>query len=597
MRKSIFVFYSIFLFQFCFVFSQQEVVKLTTNGYGQNENEAVTDALKMAVENSFGVYISTETQIINDELIKDEITSLGKGSILSYNITDQKKLGESNYIVTVDSEVSIVNLKTFAASKGVEVDFEGALFASNLKLQELNEQNEIKLVQSFIKELSREFRKSVEFTIKYDEPVYVKEKNWEGYKIQAQIDTELNKNSKNIEEMLDYFSKSITMDIGEVENYIKLGKPVYPVYLTLSQEKANCLFLRTSDAFEYLAFNIIILPNFHYSNFLFDDGQKKLTKHHIIEHPYSLSGRYLENASINSFPVWKAFEKSFVIDSLKNKLFMDVYDIPKKYLPFLIGEDRNIRPFDSKNLGAGTVELGFKSSRRESKNRRPWAYRSVYDTFNSSKIWINIDQSNLWGVGRKNGGDDKVYVNMYQNYTSYGYDSVKALMPLDWLPTYEKVWEAFKTRSFLLDYGKDISKLAKEKYGKDFGKRVEKLRESFWNYARLNNPARKAYSIYPLMSIVFDLYYTKDELSKIKKFSVKQSDLPFPLIKKIESIPLERKYGQPSSELKYSFDLNREERLNVVNYMELLLGPDDVYGRVRSSLKKVKEKFKQMETN
>ena len=153
-------------------FGQQEVVKLTTNGYGQNENEAVTDALKMAVENSFGVYISTETQIINDELIKDEITSLGKGSILSYNITDQKKLGESNYIVTVDSEVSIVNLKTFAASKGVEVDFEGALFASNLKLQELNEQNEIKLVQSFIKELSREFRKSVEFTIKYDEPKF-----------------------------------------------------------------------------------------------------------------------------------------------------------------------------------------------------------------------------------------------------------------------------------------------------------------------------------------------------------------------------------------------------------------------------------------
>ena len=217
-------------------FGQQEVVKLTTNGYGQNENEAVTDALKMAVENSFGVYISTETQIINDELIKDEITSLGKGSILSYNITDQKKLGESNYIVTVDSEVSIVNLKTFAASKGVEVDFEGALFASNLKLQELNEQNEIKLVQSFIKELSREFRKSVEFTIKYDEPLFENETH---YSIATQVDVEVNENSKNIEEMLDYFSKSITMDIGEVENYIKLGKPVYPVYLSQTKKRKD----------------------------------------------------------------------------------------------------------------------------------------------------------------------------------------------------------------------------------------------------------------------------------------------------------------------------------------------------------------------
>ena len=65
------------------VYSQNpDEIQLQTNGYGANENEAIMDALRMAVENAYGVFINTSTTIINDQLIEDEIKSLGKGNII-----------------------------------------------------------------------------------------------------------------------------------------------------------------------------------------------------------------------------------------------------------------------------------------------------------------------------------------------------------------------------------------------------------------------------------------------------------------------------------------------------------------------------------
>ena len=574
MRKSIFVFYSIFLFQFCFVFSQQEVVKLTTNGYGQNENEAVTDALKMAVENSFGVYISTETQIINDELIKDEITSLGKGSILSYNITDQKKLGESNYIVTVDSEVSIVNLKTFAASKGVEVDFEGALFASNLKLQELNEQNEIKLVQSFIKELSREFRKSVEFTIKYDEPKFKSidemydgwERNsGERYVIKMQVDAEVNENSKNIEEMLDYFSKSITMDIGEVENYIKLEKPVYPIYLALSEDRAHSkknrnhtyFFLRTQEAYLYFMYNLFTMPGFYYSNFLLEDGLSEIYVYDVV---YEGRGE----TSAKKLPVFwmgsdgSGFENNATKDALKS-FINDVFKVPPGYFD-KIKED--YLPYDIYN-----AMLKY----RPSLNRRGTAFihnfcsyslggrssREVESDFASFPLYTNY------------------FINEWQGVKNWRYGEyyVRTTNGLAKRPRSNIFWNN--------NYG-IIPRLAKEKYGKDFGKKLRDLESSFITTWLYRPTIKYSYNEEQhLFSTVFDLYYTRDELSRVKKFSVKQNDLPFPLLK---SFKYSRRAGG-----EYFFDLNKEESMNLIEFYKKVFLPKDY--SIESRLKKIREEL------
>jgi len=574
MRKSIFIFYSFFLFQFCFVFSQQEVVKLTTNGYGQNENEAVTDALKMAVENSFGVYISTETQIINDELIKDEITSLGKGSILSYNITDQKKLGESNYIVTVDSEVSIVNLKTFAASKGVEVDFEGALFASNLKLQELNEQNEIKLVQSFIKELSREFRKSVEFTIKYDEPKFKSiDKMYDGwernsgerYVIKMQVDAEVNENSKNITEMLDYFSKSITMDIGEVENYIKLEKPVYPIYLALSEDREHSkknrrhtyFFLRTQEAYLYFMYNLFTMPSFYYSNFLLEDGLSDI-------YVYDVNGRRPDIIKAQDLPVWigsdgSGFENDATKDALKS-FIKDVFKVPDGYT------DEIIRNYES------YLRLEFRPSLSRKNTSFTFNFGSYRfqkynaDNFDSSKFYMKLNSERY--------GSLFPWIN-FNSFFDNKQRSISGFKERVQRGCCSRHWEENQNLNL-------ISKLAKEKYGKDFGKKVGGLEASF-NTTWLYNPTIKlSYNDdQPLFSAAFDLYYTRDELSRVKKFSVKQNDLPFPLLK---SFKYSRRAGG-----EYSFDLNKEERLSIVEFYKKVFLPND--SSVESRLKKIREEL------
>ena len=52
--------------------STEDQVIIETLGYGKNQNEAVLDALRNALESSYGVFINSNTTIINDEIIRDE---------------------------------------------------------------------------------------------------------------------------------------------------------------------------------------------------------------------------------------------------------------------------------------------------------------------------------------------------------------------------------------------------------------------------------------------------------------------------------------------------------------------------------------------
>ena len=60
-------------------FAQVDEVTLTTIGTGRNEDEATLRALRSALEQSFGTFVSENTTIINDELVRDEIASTSKG--------------------------------------------------------------------------------------------------------------------------------------------------------------------------------------------------------------------------------------------------------------------------------------------------------------------------------------------------------------------------------------------------------------------------------------------------------------------------------------------------------------------------------------
>lgn len=117
-------------------------VKLVVSGESATKSDATTAALRSAIEQAYGVFVSANTEILNDELVKDEIVTVSSGNVKSY-----KELGcvmtddSTGYIVSLEAVVSVKQLTKYAESKGASCEFAGAVFGQSVKLLELNRKN------------------------------------------------------------------------------------------------------------------------------------------------------------------------------------------------------------------------------------------------------------------------------------------------------------------------------------------------------------------------------------------------------------------------------------------------------------------------
>ena len=68
-------------------FAQVDEVTLTVIGTGVNEEQATLQALRSAIEQSFGTFVSANTTILNDKLVQDEIVSVSNGNVKEYKKT------------------------------------------------------------------------------------------------------------------------------------------------------------------------------------------------------------------------------------------------------------------------------------------------------------------------------------------------------------------------------------------------------------------------------------------------------------------------------------------------------------------------------
>lgn len=266
----------IFLLFSSLIFCQNpDEIELQTNGYGVNENEAIMDALKMAVENAYGVFINTSTTIINDQLIEDEIKSLGKGNIIDYTIISQSKINNT-YSVNLKSTVSLSKMMEFGKNSGQEINLNGGLFARNLKLQELYEKNEFTIIKNFIGELNQIYKNVFDYSISYTNPILAESNpmnSSEKYKIDIQVNTHINKNSKNIEKILRDL-KFISMDLEDAIAYMKINKPVFPIIISINEDENLYLILRSKLSRDYFLANYSDITRFYMKNFIFSDGLK-----------------------------------------------------------------------------------------------------------------------------------------------------------------------------------------------------------------------------------------------------------------------------------------------------------------------------------
>lgn len=161
---------------FCFIIwcslavAQPSEVMLVATGEGSTKEVATTNALRSAIEQTYGVFVSANTEILNDELVRDEIATISSGNIQKYNEIACVDLPNGNKEVTLQATVSVSKLVSYAQSKGSECEFAGAVFGANVKQLELNKKNAQKAYEHLIFQLKQTSDRLYSYRLQVSDP-------------------------------------------------------------------------------------------------------------------------------------------------------------------------------------------------------------------------------------------------------------------------------------------------------------------------------------------------------------------------------------------------------------------------------------------
>ncbi len=130
-------------------FAQDEVT-LVVSADGATKTQAIDKALRSAIEQTFGTFVSANTEILNDQLVKDEIATISSGNIQKYTELGSYTHPNGNTSVTLQATVSINKLVKYIQSKGAECEFAGTTLSANIKLLQLKYENSRKAYENLI---------------------------------------------------------------------------------------------------------------------------------------------------------------------------------------------------------------------------------------------------------------------------------------------------------------------------------------------------------------------------------------------------------------------------------------------------------------
>ena len=226
--KILLVLFSFAIFSSANAQDENKNVSITVSGSGKSLDDAKQSALRSAIEQAYGSFISIKTEIFNDQVVADQMSSVSSGNIQSYEMLNESQLPDGSWGVTLKALVSISKLTSFVEAKGIAIEIKGGMFALNIKQQLLNEQGEIKAVSEMVVLLHEPMQISFDYVIKSSEPksLDAESKNWE---IPLAVTATTN---KNIDFCANYCIKTLaalSLSTEEVTSYKSLNKAVYPV--------------------------------------------------------------------------------------------------------------------------------------------------------------------------------------------------------------------------------------------------------------------------------------------------------------------------------------------------------------------------------
>lgn len=223
-------------------FAQNEV-SLVVSADGATKTQAIDNALRSAIEQTFGTFVSANTEILNDELVKDEIATVSSGNIQKYKEVASVVLPNGNTSVTLNVTVSLKKLVKYAQSKGSECEFAGATFGANKRMYDFNKRNEEIAIDNLIKQLEG-LRPVYDYEINVSEPVMNNEKdrtrrrgkaeqNTESAKIEIIVTVKSNDKTKAFNDLIIHTIQFLAMSEKQIKPMEKAGFTFCGYYLCL----------------------------------------------------------------------------------------------------------------------------------------------------------------------------------------------------------------------------------------------------------------------------------------------------------------------------------------------------------------------------
>lgn len=292
-------------------------VTLTIAADGATKQEAIKNALRNAVEQAYGAFVSANTTIVNDNLVKDEIATIASGNIKSYDEVSSYN-AEGKTFVTLRATVCVNKLISYAKSKGASTEFAGQTFAMNMKLKELNRQNEFKVFyNNLINLLCTSLPNCYDLKVTIGEVKFSEERLWEKsneyhnkcvrlsklgetYDLPITVTFVPNSNAIELDSIFWYTLRNIALSDSERAEYKRLNMPCgkegfwydleHKIYLRNGGEiEVNSIRLLAEIAMLEL-FNFVIKDNLGQENYF--TFHSEYTDYSSLRDGFSIDGRY-----------------------------------------------------------------------------------------------------------------------------------------------------------------------------------------------------------------------------------------------------------------------------------------------------------------
>jgi hypothetical protein len=238
MKNSI-IFLGFLFFTFCFsAQTENKDVTITATGSGSSQEFAKQTALRNAIEQAFGTFISSKTEILNDEIVADQMSSVSSGNVKSYEVLNESQLPNGTWASTLRVIVSVDKLTSFVEAKGITVEIKGGLFVLNIKQQILNEQGEINAIANMFGILHETMQVAFDYSVSAMTPQALDANN-QRFSVPISVFVKPNQNFEFCFNYLMNNLSAICMQSQEVENYRNLNKPVYQLILDSARIKGQ----------------------------------------------------------------------------------------------------------------------------------------------------------------------------------------------------------------------------------------------------------------------------------------------------------------------------------------------------------------------